>query len=199
MASHNQGFTSALQLQELAQMDKRAQHLAIIKTAGLVVIAWVVIFLAYFMIPVQSITGVNPVLRFVLGTALVIAVLMWQIYRIRNSKLPELRAAEAVGVLIPLFLIVFATIYLSISVANRHALSQPLDHVAAIYFAITIFSTVGFGDITAVSNPARLLVSLQMILDLVLLATIVKVLFGVARNVSKQDGQAEPGLSDLLS
>jgi hypothetical protein len=40
---------------------------------------------------------------------------------------------------------------------------------------------VGFGDITATSDGARLIVTLQMLLDLALIAIIVRVYFATAR------------------
>jgi voltage-gated potassium channel len=42
---------------------------------------------------------------------------------------------------------------------------------------VTIFSTVGFGDISAKSEAARLVVTFQMLLDLVLIGVVVKLFF----------------------
>ena len=42
--------------------------------------------------------------------------------------------------------------------------SQKLDHSRALYFTITVFSTVGFGDITPTNDAARLAVGAQMLL-----------------------------------
>jgi voltage-gated potassium channel len=41
---------------------------------------------------------------------------------------------------------------------------------------------VGFGDITPVTDAARLMVSVQMICDLVVIAIIVKLITGVAKH-----------------
>ena len=87
---------------------------------------------------------------------------------------PELRAAVALGVVIPLFFVLFATIYLSMSDASGTTFTQGLDHTRALYFTITIFSTVGFGDITPATDTARLVVSAQMILDLILIGGVVQ-------------------------
>ena len=46
---------------------------------------------------------------------------------------------------------------------------ENLSRTDTLYFAVTIFSTVGFGDISATSESARLVVTLQMILDLIIL------------------------------
>jgi hypothetical protein len=78
-----------------------------------------------------------------------------------------------------------------------HAFSVDLDRTSALYFTITVFSTVGFGDISPQIDFARWIVSVQMLLDLVVLGVIVRVLFGAAeRGAATQatgaDGGAEP-------
>ena len=44
-----------------------------------------------------------------------------------------------------------------------------------MYFSSTVFTTVGFGDITAKSEAARLVVTVQMWLDLVLVGLVLRV------------------------
>jgi hypothetical protein len=52
--------------------------------------------------------------------------------------------------------------------------TERLDHTRALYFTITVFSTVGFGDITPRADLARIIVSIQMLLDLVILGSVVR-------------------------
>ncbi len=40
--------------------------------------------------------------------------------------------------------------------------SEPLTKSGSLYFTVTVFSTVGFGDITPVTDTARLIVSVQI-------------------------------------
>jgi hypothetical protein len=54
--------------------------------------------------------------------------------------------------------------------ASAAAFTQPLTKTDALYFTVTVFSTVGFGDITAKSEIARVVVIIQMLGDLALLA-----------------------------
>ncbi len=98
------------------------------------------------------------------------------------ADLPELRAIEVLAIVVPLFLFLFASLYLTMSHSSAAAFSEPLDHTGALYFAITIFSTVGFGDITPKTDLARIVVSAQMLLDLVLLGTLVRLLVTAARS-----------------
>ena len=74
----------------------------------------------------------------------------------------------------PLVIIVFAFTYLSLSRAHAANFSEPMDHVGAVYFTITVISTVGFGDIVAKTDVARMIVSFQILLDLGLVVGMVR-------------------------
>jgi voltage-gated potassium channel len=57
-----------------------------------------------------------------------------------------------------------------------------------------VFTTVGFGDITAKSEGARLLVTGQMITDLIILGIGAKVILGaVTRGRQRQPGNTNAG------
>jgi voltage-gated potassium channel len=88
--------------------------------------------------------------------------------------------------LLPLFIVLFAWIYVTMSVKDPSTFSEPLDKSAALYFTVTVLSTVGFGDITPVTDVARLMVSVQMICDLVVIAIVVKLITGVAKHARAQ-------------
>ena len=74
--------------------------------------------------------------------------------------------------------------------------SQPLTHTDALYFTVTVFATVGFGDITAKTEAARLVVTGQMITDLVIIGLGVRVIVGAVRRGQQRRPQgagAQPG------
>ena len=169
---------TARRLSELSAHDRRR---AIIRTTAEVIGAWAILIGAFYLIPVSAGTGVSIVLRMVICVVLLVLVLVWQSRRIARADVPALRAATAVGVIIPLFFVMFATIYLSMSQASGSTFTQGLDHTRAMYFTITVFSTVGFGDITPTTDPARVVVSVQMILDLVIIGVVVRVLVNAAQ------------------
>jgi hypothetical protein len=81
-----------------------------------------------------------------------------------------------------MFLVGFSIIYLSMSRNNAHTFTQILDPTRALYFTISVFSTVGFGDITPRTDPARLVVSAQMLLDLAIIGIVVRMIFTAARS-----------------
>ena len=79
--------------------------------------------------------------------------------------------------------------------------THTLTRTDALYFTVTIFATVGFGDISATSQSTRLLVTTQMILDLLVIGLGIKVFIGAAQRARQQqtpDPNATPRRS-LLS
>jgi hypothetical protein len=83
-----------------------------------------------------------------------IGVFLHQTRRINRSQYPLLAGAEMLIVVLAIFLIGFAFIFLSMSASAPESFSEPLNRTGAAYFAITVLSTVGFGDITPESDAA---------------------------------------------
>jgi voltage-gated potassium channel len=108
----------------------------------------------------------------VLAMGLLVA---WQVRSILRSPHPALRAVEAVALSLPLFLLLFAATYTLLSDSDPAAFTEPLSPVDSLYFVVTVFATVGFGDISAVTTVARVLVTVQMVGDLVLIGLVLRV------------------------
>ena len=106
-----------------------------------------------------------------------------------KAKYPILRAVEALAVTIPLFLLIFSRIYLSNSLDNPAVVHPPLDHTTALYFTVTVFATVGFGDIVAATGGMRSLVTVQMLLNLVVLGLVIRLLSSAAQRGVAQETQ----------
>ena len=104
-----------------------------------------------------------------------------QVQRIVVDDHPALRGVEAVATIVPLFIVVFAYTYVWMSYDDPSRFTQPIDRVDGLYFVVTVLSTVGFGDISPVSSGARLLVTVQMLLDLVLIGVVAKLIVGASQ------------------
>jgi voltage-gated potassium channel len=104
-----------------------------------------------------------------------------QVRAIVRARHPGLRAVETLAVVIPCFLLLFAAGYFLASQARPESFSEPLTRVDALYFTITVFATVGFGDISPVSQGTRLVVCVQMIADLLVLGLVLQAVVGAVR------------------
>jgi hypothetical protein len=106
----------------------------------------------------------------------VVVAAVWQVRRIMRSEVPTLQAIEALALIVPLYLLGFATGYCLMSESDPGYFTEPLTRMGALYFSITVFSTVGFGDIAATTDPSRAVVSVQMIGNLILLGVGIRVI-----------------------
>lgn len=109
-----------------------------------------------------------------------------QLRRVRKSRYPSIAAVEALILVAAMFLAVFSVFYVLISAQDPTAFTEPLNHFTAYYFALTVLATVGFGDITPVSDVARLVAMVQMALDLAFLATAVKIMTSAAQDARRR-------------
>ncbi len=166
----------------LADLDVPERRRAVLRCAATITLSWVLILGAFYVLPIGHESSVRAFIRLAADVALIAAVFAWQIRRIGRAELPELRAVEALGIVIIIFLVLFSSIYLSMSHEAFTTFTQPLDHARALYFTISVFSTVGFGDITPRTDAARLVVSTQMLLDLAIIGAVVRMLFNAARS-----------------
>jgi voltage-gated potassium channel len=98
-----------------------------------------------------------------------------------RADYPVLRAVESLATSVPLFLVVFATTHSVINWDHPGSYTEPTTRLDALYYTITTFTTVGFGDITPVSEPARLVTLLQMIGGVILIGIVARELIGAAR------------------
>jgi hypothetical protein len=77
-------------------------------------------------------------------------------------------------------------------VQNHAAFSQGMTRLDSLYFTVTVFATVGFGDISPVSQAARIVVMIQMIGDFALIGVGVRILVGaVEAGLQGRGGPAE--------
>jgi voltage-gated potassium channel len=166
----------------LADLPPAVRRRAVLRCGATVVLSWVLLIGAFYVVPIGHESGLRTFVRLGADVAVVAAVFAWQIRRISVAALPELRAIEALGIVIALFLVLFSGIYLALSHQSPFTFTQRLDQTRALYFTISVFSTVGFGDITPRTDAARLVVSAQMLLDLAIIGAVVRLIFNAARS-----------------
>jgi hypothetical protein len=167
--------------ERLADLNRHDRRRVLVLAIGRVSLVWIALFGGYYLAPVSTFEGSHIPLILVAGSALFVLVVVWQVRGIGRAKIPVVRAVVTLGMLIPLFLVLFASLYLSLAATYAGSFTQPLDHTGSLYFTVTVFATVGFGDITPLTALARLLTSVQMMLDLVVLGAVVRIVASAAR------------------
>lgn len=159
----------------LRRRPPRVRRRAVLDGVGtaLVVTGLVVV---YALLPLQGPFRPQSAVGLTVGLLTVALLLAWQVRAIVRSETPALRALEAVAVSLTAFLLLFAAADQVLADGDPRAFTQPLSRIDALYFVVTVFATVGFGDIAPVSETARVVTMIQMIGDLVLIGIGLRVL-----------------------
>lgn len=156
-------------------------------TALRMFIGFWVIFFTLTLVPDTP----NGMFAIPLGLAILAVVFyIWffkrQLAGVYKARFPTLRAAEALVLVAAMFLAVFAMIYVMISLNDTAAFTEELSPFNSYYFALTVLATVGFGDITPVTTLARSVTMVQMALDLVFVAVLLRIIGGAAKRALQE-------------
>jgi hypothetical protein len=151
----------------------------------------------YYLLPLDRGFGAADAAAFVLALVAFGGLLVWQVVAVTHAAYPGLRAVEVLATALPLFLLLFSSAYFLVARDRPDSFSEPLTRTDALYFTVTVFATVGFGDIVPVSRLGRVLTTVQMIADLILVGLIAKVLFGAVRIGLRRRDTAADSPSEL--
>ena len=184
---------------------KRAGTYEIVRVTITVIVLVAGLLAIFGSIPPQTLARESPVqavstlgIDIVVLVSLIVVVIVWQQRRIVRTHRALGALIEAIALIFVLFIGVMARLYHVLSVNFPDAFNRPLDFFDSMYFSMTIFSTVGFGDIYPQSHVAQSLVILQMVLDLVLLGVVVRILVEAAQDRARsvkaaQQSPEQPG------
>ncbi len=138
------------------------------------------------MVPIGPLSNSWVLVRLTISILVFVGVVASEVRAILRSDRPMSRAWLSMGIIVPLFIVIFASLYVAVSLGDPAAFDGELSRTEALYFTVTVFSTVGFGDISPETDPARVIAMIQMLLDLVLVAAIAKLIVGAATRRSSQ-------------
>jgi hypothetical protein len=145
------------------------------------VVVTTVLVVLYYLLPLDRPWDSDTAVRLLIGLLVFAGLMVWQVRAITGARYPGLRAAETLGFIVPFYLLLFASTYFVMERASAANFTQSLTRTDALYFSVTVFTTVGFGDIAAKSETARVVLIVQMLADLVLLGAGARVLLGAVR------------------
>ena len=153
----------------------------------------IVLLVLYFIVPLTEFDGSGLLL---LSGVLVVfgIVATWQVLKILNSDRPVLQGVEALAAATPLYLLGYSAVYDVMAATYPGSFSESLSKMGALYFTVTVFATVGFGDITAVTDAARAVVTGQIVLNLVVLGLGGRILYAaIDQSRSRKAQPSAPG------
>lgn len=145
------------------------------------VLAVVGVVVAYYAIPVGEAPSSWGIVFAAVGLLAGLSALVWVAVR-QVRALAHYQAGDpgvrldvlvlVVVVVVPLF----ALGYYAIEQGDSSQFAELETKTDSLYFSLSTLATVGFGDVHATGQLARALVSVQMVFDLVFVATLVSVL-----------------------
>ena len=171
--------------------ESRPPHRLIVRTVLRTVGSICALVAIYYLLPLDRASVSTTVATLVIGLVALTGLIAFQVRSIVLSPFPRLRAVEALAISVPLFLLLFAATYDVMSGISVDDFSEPLTRTDALYFSITVFATVGFGDITAKTEAARLVVTGQMAADVVIVGLAAKAIAGAVSHGRKRRSSAD--------
>ncbi len=151
-----------------AGRDLRPRFRQVVLTLLRVVCINAALIVIYFLLPLDRTSIGSAIALLAFGLLALVGLVAFQVRNIIRADHPVLKAVGALATSAPLFLLLFSGAYYVIAHLSASNFNQSMTRVDALYFTVTVFATVGFGDIVATSQAARALVTGQMVAGIVI-------------------------------
>ncbi|MEP7764682.1 potassium channel family protein [Sanguibacter sp. 25GB23B1] len=147
----------------------------------------------YYLAPLDG-TSTGTVVAFVVGLVAVVGLVGWQVRAVLAAPYPLLRSIEALAIIMPSSVVLWSVAAVVLSRYDPAAFSEVLDRTGALYLTMSVLATVGFGDVVAVTDGARALMTVQMVGNLLLVGVVVRLFVGAAQpgRSMRDDERREP-------
>lgn len=142
----------------------------------------------YFVLPLDVRFTGGTIALLSGGLLLTVGLIALQTRAVARSAHPVLRAAEALATSFTLFILIFAITYYLMNKSGPGVFTEPITRLDALYFVVTVFGTVGFGDIAARSEAARAVVTVQILGDILFVGVAVRAVVDAVRRGLGQTG-----------
>ena len=172
--------------------DLSAHRVAVRRSVIRSVVIVALLFTAFAFLPLRGEYWWVGALAGALLLATTIPLAVSRLQRVLNSERPGFEAAEALVQLLAMLLTGFAAVLYAMN-RDGNQVAGLDTRVDAIYFAVTVISTVGFGDIHATSQAARLVVTFQIMFNLLFVGVAVRVFVGAAKLRVDEKSTPDPG------
>ena len=164
----------------LGQNTRRARRRALLRR----VLAVLGLLVAYFCVPVGTDSTPVEVAVQIVGVLVGIGVLGWVLGLevVHAAEGSETRTVPALVLLLALVVFAFSLAFYLMERVNPASFDGLHTRVDALYFTLVTMATVGYGDVHAEGQGARMLVIGLIIFDVVIVASLVRLLPQLRRN-----------------
>lgn len=158
-------------------------HRQLLVMLGDTTIVLALLTLGYFVFPLRVEQGESIDLVRLLVSLAIFALVGWLLAfhsrRSRRRQSPDFHRIQLLLSALYLLVLGFGLAYALIGAWSPEQIDGVSNRGDALYFSVTVISTVGFGDIHATGPLARTLVTVQMLFNLIYLGTALRVLSSV--------------------
>jgi Ion channel len=179
-----------------ARQDRRHEFRRVALTLLRALASTVALVAIYYLLPLDRVSSAAAIAILAVGLLGLVGLVAYQVRSITNVTYPALRAIGALATSAPLFLLLFAGTYFVTDKLSAGNFSESMTRTDALYFTVTVFATVGFGDIVATSEPARVLVISQMGIDLIIVGIGAKIIVDAIQQGRERQSLEPGGASD---
>jgi voltage-gated potassium channel len=164
-----------------AQLDVGRRRRLIARSVARIVVVVALLLTAYYAAPWTGGASGDVAIRTAVALVILVVAVVVSLGVVVGAEYPLLSAVEALTVVVVLATVSFASIYVVMSSRSAASFSESLGRTDALYFALTTATTIGYGDIHAKTEGARILVMVQMVTNVVVVGVAARLLLNVAR------------------
>jgi voltage-gated potassium channel len=188
--------TDSSGLRSDAARERRRQTRRVLLTLFRALGSTIALVAIYYLLPLDRASSLAAIAMLAVGLTAFVVLVAYQVRSIMKATYPVLRAVGALATSAPLFLLLFAGTYFVTGGISESNFNQPMTRTDALYFTVTVFATVGFGDIVATSEGARVLVMGQMIVDVIIIGLGAKIIVDAVKYGRERQSTNTPDAQD---
>jgi Ion channel len=188
--------TDSSGLRSDAARERRRQTRRVLLTLFRALGSTIALVAIYYLLPLDRASSLAAIAMLAVGLTAFVVLVAYQVRSIMKATYPVLRAVGALATSAPLFLLLFAGTYFVTGGISESNFNQPMTRTDALYFTVTVFATVGFGDIVATSEGARVLVMGQMIVDVIIIGLGAKLIVDAVKHGRERQSTNTPDARD---
>ncbi len=164
-------------MSEPTEQPKKHERLHLLKQIGVNALTLTSALVFFYFVPVDLKSG-HPILEtllFIVALGILIWLIVRQLVKQMNAGPdPGVRVRSLITLLYPV-VVLFAIAYYAIQVHNPGQFDGIVTRTDSLYYTVVTLGTVGYGDVHAVGQLAKIITIIQIAFDLVVIGALIAV------------------------